>query len=133
MKMLNWTKCSSSWSSVLLNLFPLVDQKVGITMMVTTDVYKSALCWIYVYIRIIVGFLSKSLLEGTAFLTDDEKIPPYIQYHFYSIMNEPELTAQFLDLFNLDRKVWAFVPIFLTSDSWFSLFGLITFFCWYLL
>ncbi|XP_056016160.1 alcohol dehydrogenase [acceptor]-like [Ostrea edulis] len=51
------------------------------------------------------GSLSKSHLEGTAFLTDDEKLPPHLQFHFYSFTYGPELTQQFIDNLNIDLKL----------------------------
>ncbi|XP_056016593.1 glucose dehydrogenase [FAD, quinone]-like [Ostrea edulis] len=51
------------------------------------------------------GFLTKSLLEGTAFLTDDEKIPPHLQFHFYSLMIDPRVTSIMLDVLNIDTKL----------------------------
>lgn len=49
--------------------------------------------------------MSKSQLEGTAFMADGDNLPQYFQLHFFSLMYEPDLTNLFIDLLNYDRKV----------------------------
>ncbi|XP_048768066.2 alcohol dehydrogenase [acceptor]-like isoform X2 [Ostrea edulis] len=51
------------------------------------------------------GILTKSQQEGTAFLMDDEKIPPQLQINFYSFTLTPNSIDLFLDNINLDPKM----------------------------
>lgn len=51
------------------------------------------------------GPMSKSQLEGTAFISDDHRLPPYMQLHFSSMMYEPEFAPLFIDLLNFDPKL----------------------------
>ncbi|XP_048768069.2 glucose dehydrogenase [FAD, quinone]-like [Ostrea edulis] len=57
------------------------------------------------YLAMKSGSLGKTHLEGTAFLTDDEILPPYSQFHFSSIAYAPEITQLFIDNLNIDKKL----------------------------
>ncbi|XP_048768060.1 glucose dehydrogenase [FAD, quinone]-like [Ostrea edulis] len=57
------------------------------------------------YLAMKSGTLSKTHLEGTAFITDDEKLPPRLQFHFFSISYVPEITQEYMDFLNLDPKL----------------------------
>lgn len=48
--------------------------------------------------------MSKSQLEGTAFISDDNVLP-YMQLHFSSMMYDPEFAPLIIDLRNFDPKV----------------------------
>lgn len=50
--------------------------------------------------------MSKSQLEGTAFISDDNNLLPYMQLHFSSMMYDPEFAPLFIDLLNFDPKVY---------------------------
>lgn len=58
--------------------------------------------------------MSRSQIEGTAFISDDNNLPPYMQLHFSSMMYEPEFAALFIDLLNFDPKVFIRITV-LTS------------------
>ncbi|XP_048768061.2 alcohol dehydrogenase [acceptor]-like [Ostrea edulis] len=57
------------------------------------------------YLAMKSGSLSKTHLEGTAFLTDNKKLPPHLQFHFFSISYVPEITQEYIDNLNLDPKL----------------------------
>ncbi|XP_048768064.2 glucose dehydrogenase [FAD, quinone]-like isoform X2 [Ostrea edulis] len=51
------------------------------------------------------GMWTKSYQEGTAFLTDDEKLPQQLQINFCSFMLTPQSIDSFFFIFNLDPKM----------------------------
>ncbi|XP_061176433.1 glucose dehydrogenase [FAD, quinone]-like [Saccostrea echinata] len=57
------------------------------------------------YLAFKSGLMSKTHLEGTAFLTDDEKLPPSLQFHFSSLMFDSTMVDLLFSLLNLDQKL----------------------------
>lgn len=52
-----------------------------------------------------IGPFSKVHLEGDAFLQDDARAPPYLQFTFYSIQVPPFMLEPMAEMVNLDPKV----------------------------
>nr|XP_022293525.1 uncharacterized protein LOC111104083 isoform X1 [Crassostrea virginica]XP_022293526.1 uncharacterized protein LOC111104083 isoform X1 [Crassostrea virginica] len=51
------------------------------------------------------GLLSKTVLEGTAFITDAKNLPPVLQMHFFSLMPDPSKASIFIKTLNYDPKM----------------------------
>lgn len=57
------------------------------------------------YTHAISGIMSKTHLEGTSFIRDDENLPPHLQFNFFSAMFPAKFVDTYIKTFNLDHKV----------------------------
>ncbi|XP_048768051.1 glucose dehydrogenase [FAD, quinone]-like isoform X2 [Ostrea edulis] len=60
---------------------------------------------IFQYLAFKSGIMSKTHLEGTSFITDDENLPPHLQFNFFSAMFPAKFVDTYIKTFNLDHKL----------------------------